>query len=193
MHISNRLDITLLSLLQFLLQVLHLGFQRLDITIQPVDVVTYGVYRLALVGYLVIDNQQVLQSLLNIALVGLKLPLLLLYLLAHLLLLVLQAVNRYGLTGCGFLVGSILCGSLLGSRSFLSCRRTLLGRRFLRLLGYSRRRKRNECHKHHQQILSTEHPIDHKAMNRRSIASTVTSRYLLDTSVLGSHSVSEPR
>ena len=97
MHVLHRLDEALLALFEFFVQCDHLHLQRVDITIQTIDIMTNGINRLTFIGNLVVDNQQVLQTILHIALVGFQLALLLLNLLAHPLLLGLQTVNRYRL------------------------------------------------------------------------------------------------
>ena len=112
---------------------------------------TDGINGLALICNLVVDHQEVLQSLVHIALVSLQALLLNLNLIAHLLLFLLQSVHG-GLLGCGGLLGG---GGFLGTRFFCG----FLGRRLpcLGLLGSTSLRGSgplllswNRCHEAHQ-------------------------------------------
>ena len=152
-HIAHGLQITLFALSQFLFQHLQLILQQIDVTVEFGDIVADGIDGFTFISNLVVDNQQVLQSFVHIALISLQLQFLLLNRIAHLLLLFLQTTNGR-LIGCGsgLFLGSSLggllgCGCFLGSR-FLGClflcsRTCLRGSRPLLL-------SRNSCHEAHQ-------------------------------------------
>ena len=137
-HVSHRLDVTLLALIKFMVEYLHLCLKHLDIALQSCDIHTDIVDGLALISNLVIDHQEVLQTFLHVLLVGSQLTFLFLDLLAHLLLFLLEALHSHWL----FLLGGIsfLCLRRRLLRSLFSLRRfsggcLALGRRFLRRLG----------------------------------------------------------
>ena len=76
----------------------------MDIAVKTVDVMTYSINRLALIGNLIINNKQVLQAFLYITLICLEFTLLFLNLFTNLLLLIFQTINRNRLLGSGRLL-----------------------------------------------------------------------------------------
>ena len=94
MHVAHRLHITLFTLLEFCLKGVELVVEHVDIPVETGDVLTDGVDGTTLVCNLVVDDHEVLQTFLHVALIGLQLALLFLDLLTHLGLLVLQGFDR---------------------------------------------------------------------------------------------------
>ena len=76
----------------------------MDIAVKTVDVMTYSINRLALIGNLIINNKQALQAFLYITLICLEFTLLFLNLFTNLLLLIFQTINRNRLLGTGRLL-----------------------------------------------------------------------------------------
>ena len=94
MQIAHRLDVALLALVQLLLQVVELHTEALYRHVDGIDVTTNGIDGATLVCYLMIDDHEVLQTLLHVYLIGAQTVLLLLDLLLNLLTLVLQSLYR---------------------------------------------------------------------------------------------------
>ena len=114
----------------------------MDIPVEAGNVLTDRIDGLAFVGYLVVDNHQVLQTFLDVALVGLQLTFLFLDLFTHLSLLRLQRLHRRGgsFLGRSLFCGCFLCLGFLDWCLFLRRRNTgsgcpLLHSLLLRLLG----------------------------------------------------------
>ena len=97
MHITHGLHKALFTLCEFFLKIIHMSLKRMDIAVKTVDVMTYCINRLSLIGNLIINNQQVLQSFLDVALISLKFTLLFLNLFTNPLLFIFQTINRNGL------------------------------------------------------------------------------------------------
>ena len=140
-HITHRLLEALLTLVEFMFEYLQLSLKYMDVTIQTGDIPSDGVNRTTLIGNLVVDHHQVLQTFLHVLLVGLQTTLLFLNLLSYLCLFVLQTVYRdtgFLLRRSCFLCG-LLSGGFLGARLFgcFSGSRLLPGRLLPSLLGWS--------------------------------------------------------
>ena len=134
-HISHRLHIIRLALVQLVLQLLQLRHQHLDFHIHMTDILTDGVYRAALAFNLVVEHHQVLQPTLDILFVVAQTGFLFLDFLLYLLALVLQGLHsRLGRLSrfsglSGFTGFSGFAGFLSGRSGLL--RRRLPGSLFL--------------------------------------------------------------
>ena len=93
-HVAQRVHEALLTGVEFLFQYLDVLVQFVDVALQFTDIISDGVNGLALVVDLVIDHHQVLESLLDVALVFHEFPFLLLDILLNSLAFVLQALHR---------------------------------------------------------------------------------------------------
>ena len=93
MHITHRLDIIGLALVQLVLQLFQLGHQHLYLHIKMRDVLTNGINRATLAFNLGIEYHQILKAFLDIPLVVTEKGFLFLDLLLNLLSLVLQGVH----------------------------------------------------------------------------------------------------
>ena len=134
MHITHRFHVFLLALIQLFLQNSQVSIEHLNLDIQRGKVFANGIYGTAFLGYLGIENHQVLKPFLDIKLIRTQLPLLLLDLLLYLLTLALQTLHGDRLSrrlpgGSRLLFRSLLSRLLLdNSRSSLALSGTpLLG------------------------------------------------------------------
>ena len=98
-HIAHGLDKLVLAVVKLRLQHIQLVVQLSDVAVEAVYVVADCVYGAAFVGYLGIDDHQVLQTLLHVALIGAQFRFLFFDVALYLLALVLQTLYRSVATG----------------------------------------------------------------------------------------------
>ena len=139
--VSHRLHILGLTLLQLLLQCRELCVEQSDIAVDVLYVLLYAVDVLLVLVYLAVDDEQIVETLLHIRLIGTQRCLLLLYLLLHGCALALQsAYLGCRVSGACRLLGCFLSGSGLlgGSLSFCAGRSSCVSLCRLLLLGLRR-------------------------------------------------------